>query len=111
MGEFAYRTLRIFLLSKFALVLPFFFLAPSARAELRSGDAIELSRDTDLRRAPDRRSPSLGRLPKGTIATFQGEDKEGYLEVEVELESGSISGWISRTAISPSARGEDAELL
>lgn len=59
----------------------------------------ELSVETDLRAKPSDDSRSKGKLPRGTILMLTGDKSEGFVEVEVELESGDISGWISESAL------------
>lgn len=75
-----------------------------ARAEAKAGTAAQIIRAVDLRKRSEDDSASLGRLPKGTIVSLTGEIKNGYVAVEVELEEGSISGWVPRTALNRQAR-------
>lgn len=61
---------------------------------------------TDLRKRPADDSPSLGRIPKGTIVTLTGERQNGFVAVEVELEEGSIEGWLPKDTLNKAARNE-----
>src|SRR4051794_32618338 len=71
----------------------------AARAEEKSGTAAQLKREVSLRKEPSASAPSAGRLPKGTILTLQGQEKNGFVAVDVELEDGSVEGWIPRDAL------------
>lgn len=63
-------------------------------AESESGNAAQIFRETILKKDPQEESPNLGRLPKGTILTLKGNQRNGFLEVAVELEDGTVEGWI-----------------
>lgn len=79
-------------------------------AEQGNGSAAQLVRESALKKDPDSEAASLGRLPKGTILTLKGEQQNGYVDVEVELEEGtSIDGWILQKDLNRRARGEDAD--
>ncbi len=58
----------------------------------------------------------LGRIPKGTVVRYQGRAKNGFVEVEVELVQGSVTGWLPVSAApkrfqdeSPSAGDDEDE--
>jgi len=51
-------------------------------------------RPADLRKDADENAPLLGRVPKGSVVRYQGKAKNGFVEVEVELVQGSVSGWL-----------------
>ncbi len=78
-------------------------------AEESTGSAAQLVRESVLKKDPNNDASSLGRLPKGTIMTLKGEQQNGFVEVEVELEEGSIQGWVLQKDINRRARGEDVE--
>jgi len=81
-----------------------------AFGEQGSGSAAQLIRESTLKKDPDSEAASLGRLPKGTIMTLRGDQQNGYVDVEVELEEGtSIDGWVLQKDLNRRARGEDAE--
>jgi hypothetical protein len=97
-------------LRKLEFLLPIFLLSLAfcshLRAEDKPGTAAQLKREVSLRKEPSESSPSLGRLPKGTILTLQGQEKDGFIAVDVELEEGSIEGWLPKDAVSK-VGGED----
>jgi len=75
-----------------------------------SGSAAQLLRESALKKDPDSEAATLGRLPKGTILMLKGEQQNGFVEVEVELEEGaSVQGWILQKDLNRRARGEDVE--
>ncbi len=66
----------------------------------------ELSRETTLKKYPTLDAPSLGRLPKGTIVEFSGEEENSFAEAEVELANGTVlNGWVEITSI----KGRESE--
>src|SRR5688500_13022204 len=88
------------------LFLIWSLLAP-AIAEDKPGTAAQLIQETSLRKEASEDAKSLGRLPKGTVLTLQGDRKNGFVFVEVELEDGSIEGWVRTEALNRQARGDD----
>lgn len=78
-------------------------------AEDNSGSAAQVVREVHLKKDPSEDAPSLGRLPRGTILTLKGDRRNGFAEVGVELEQGSVEGWIRIDALNRRARGEDVE--
>ena len=81
------------------------FVSLPTFAEDRQGDAVQIKRETRLRRDPTEDSPSLGRLPPGTILTMKGSRRGKYLRVEVELEGGdALEGWIESESLDRPAR-------
>lgn len=49
--------------------------------------------DSDLYKEP-RLGPSFGLLPKGTLLRLLGEQTGRFVSVEVELQSGTLEGWV-----------------
>ena len=86
-----------------ALIL---FTSTPAYPEGKAGSAAQIVKRTDLRKRPADDSPSLGRIPKGTIVTLTGERQNGFVAVEVELEEGSIEGWLPKDTLNKAARNE-----
>lgn len=83
-----------------ALVLLLLSTAAQAKSGM-SGTAARLSKDALLREDASIEAPKLGRLPSGTILLIQGEEKDGFIPVEVELEDGRVlRGWITAEAFS-----------
>ncbi|MFM8270227.1 MAG: hypothetical protein ACKN9V_08575 [Pseudomonadota bacterium] len=66
-------------------------------------------RETELRKDPYPDSDSLGILPAKSIVTFTGEEKGKYVQVEVELEEGSVLGWIESKSLARKETKEDEE--
>jgi hypothetical protein len=77
--------------------------------ETKTGTAVQLSRDTDLRKEPSDDAGSYGVLPSGTVMTLRGQREGDYLAVKVELEDGAIEGWVKREAISRESFDEGDE--
>jgi hypothetical protein len=78
-------------------------------AEDSPGSAAQVVREVHLKKDPSDDAPSLGRLPKGTILTLRGDRRNGFAEVSVELETGSIDGWVRIDSLNKRARGEDVD--
>lgn len=90
------------------LVLFVLFALPSLAEDTR-GSAASTVREVVLKKEPSEDAPSLGRLPKGTILTLKGERRNGFAQVDVELESGTADGWVRIDALNRRARGEDVD--
>lgn len=69
-------------------------MASPAIAEPQAGDASQVVVETDLRDSPEEEAESYGRLPKGTLVIQRGETRNGFMKIWVELESGSLEGWV-----------------
>lgn len=64
---------------------------------------MRLKSSAELRRSPSNGSASFGRLPEGSILTFEGQSQRGFMEISVELEDGSIKkGWVNEDQIESS---------
>lgn len=68
-------------------------------AEEGVSDVISTRRESELRKEPFPDAESLGILPAKSIVTLTGEEKGNFLEVEVELEEGIVTGWLDSSAI------------
>ena len=66
-------------------------------------------RETELRKEPYPDAESLGILPSKSLVTLTGEEKGNFLGVEVELEEGSLTGWIDSSAIKKTVLEEAPE--
>jgi len=80
------------------LSLAFLFVTPLL-AEDGVSDVISTRRETELRKDAFPDSESLGILPAKSIVTLTGEERGNFVEVEVELEEGIVTGWIDSLAI------------
>ncbi len=54
----------------------------------------ELVEDADLQKEPAEGAPAHGLLPKGTLLRLLGDQQGKFIHVEVELEQGSLEGWV-----------------
>lgn len=54
----------------------------------------EITQDAELLKRPKDGGPSHGILPKGTLLRLTGEQEGGLYSVEVELEQGTMEGWV-----------------
>src|SRR5438105_2310685 len=69
-------------------------------ADFPSGGAARLLRSTSLREKASATSKSLGRLPRNTVVLVKGEEKNGFVPVQVELEGNeTIEGWLATEAM------------
>lgn len=83
----------------YATLILFFVFSSFTFAEEKLGDALELSQETILLNSPKKSASPIGKLPKGTILTFQGEKENGFAFVRVELVDGEAEGWVAEKAI------------
>ena len=72
---------------------------------------VKIRRETELRKEPYPDSESLGVLPTKSLVTLTGEEKGNYVEVEVELEEGSLVGWIDSKIVKTIKPEEDSSPL
>jgi len=91
-----------------ALIAFFLLLAVPAQADVTAGDVSSTRRETELRKEPYPDSESVGILPAKSLVTLTGEEKGKFVEVEVELEEGSVTGWIELKALSKK-KSEDGD--
>jgi hypothetical protein len=91
-------TLRVVIAGLVAILL-----AGPALAE-RAGTAAQLIRGTDLKKSPVEGAASAGRLPRGTVLTLTGLQRNGFVSVEVELADGAVQGWVPREYLNRSVR-------
>lgn len=78
-------------------------------SENAASDVSSTRRETELRKEPYPDSESLGVLPAKSIVTLTGEEKGKYVQVEVELEEGSVTGWIELKTLSKKEPTEEKE--
>lgn len=90
------------------LVLVVLGLSPWALAEEAPGDVVSTRRETELRKEPYPDAESLGILPVKSIVTLTGEEKGRFIQVEVELEEGALTGWVEAAAVRRKKRIEEA---
>lgn len=70
-----------------------------ARCE-NAGDVVRIVKEAELRKGPVVTSPSLGKLPDGSLVVLRGEQKNGFFAVSVELEDEKVlEGWVYGEAI------------
>ncbi len=61
----------------------------------KPGTAAQVIKSTYLRAAPDEKAQNIGEVPKGAIVILQGERKNGFVQILVELEGEtSVEGWV-----------------
>jgi len=69
-------------------------------ADLPAGGAARVLRTTRLRGAASGMSKSFGKIPRDTIVLIKGEEKDGFVPVQVELEDDeTIEGWVAVDAL------------
>ena len=77
--------------------------SPTLLAE-KSGDVAKVVEDVELKEEPDEDAPGYGWLRKGTIVTFGGEQRNGFLSVIVEQEDEDLRGWIIASSMDEETR-------
>jgi hypothetical protein len=82
-----------------ALVFLGLLFSPLALSEESAGDVTTTRRETELRKEPSVDAESMGILPAKSLVTLNGEQKGKFIGVDVELEEGTVSGWIDSSVI------------
>jgi len=82
-----------------ALILLSFWSSFPVFSEEGASDVISTRRESELRKEPYPDAESFGILPSKSLVTLTGEEKGNFVEVEVELEDGIVTGWLDSTAI------------
>ncbi len=78
--------------------------------DLPTGSAARLLRSTALRSEASAISKSVGRLPSSTLVLVKGEEKNGFLPVQIELEDDeTVQGWVAVDALTTGREGVDRE--
>jgi hypothetical protein len=78
----------------------------------QAGDLIKIKKVSELRKNPSATSESFGKLPAGTVVTFEGQILKGFVSVSVELEDNSSrTGWVLEEELDLSADDAAAESL
>jgi len=89
------------------LLLVFLGFSPWGLAEEAPGDIVSTRRETELRKEPYPDAESLGILPVKSIVTLLGEEKGRFVQVEVELEEGSLTGWVEISVVRRKKKAEE----
>lgn len=76
---------------------------------MNAGNVSTTRRETEVRKEPYPDAESLGILPAKSLVTLTGEEKGKFVEVEVELEEGSLTGWIESKVLSKKETEENQE--
>lgn len=90
-----------------ALILFGLVFSPFALSEEGAGDVTTTRRETELRKEPSVDSESMGILPAKSLVTLTGEQKGKFIGVDVELEEGTVSGWIDFSVIKKSVIADE----
>lgn len=86
-----------------------FFFPSFVRAEPASGLIAEVLEDSELLKDANGTAESYGLLPKGTLVRVTGDTDGPFIPIEVELEQGSVEGWVQKGQLNLEEQKREAE--